>query len=97
MKKSAIAIVILGALAGCVSTQTAVHSFNGYTVEIELYGDTFAYGSEEARQVQLDAARVQAEDVCGSSARFLSRRMEAQPQNGMFYVPSRNLALFQCV
>ena len=95
VKKVFVALTVVS-LAGCVTTESAIHSFNGETVEVELYGDTFAYGSKEDQQAQLDAARLQAEEVCGGNARFLSRRMEAQPQNGIYYVPSRNLALFQC-
>jgi len=62
-----------------------------------LFGDTFAFGTPEQQQQQLDVAKAQAEQVCGGEARYLSRRMDAQPQNGILYVPSRNLALFQCV
>lgn len=87
----------LAMLAGCVSTETSVHSYNGKTVEIELFGDTFAYGSETQKAAQIEAARVKAAEVCGGDAKYLSRRMDAQPQNGIYYVPSRNIALFQCV
>ncbi|UYP69920.1 hypothetical protein OIU14_17275 (plasmid) [Thalassobacter stenotrophicus] len=98
MKKSSAALLVVTALvSGCVvTTETAVHSFNGNSVEVELYGDTFAYGSDEEKAAQIAAAKGQAEEVCGSSAQFLSRRMDAQPQNGIYYVPSKNIALFKC-
>lgn len=63
---------------------------------MELYGDTFAYGSEEQKNAQLAAAKTKAEEVCGGPAKFLSRRMEEKPQNGIYYVPSSNLALYKC-
>lgn len=97
MRRIYISASVLGLLAGCVSTETAVHSYNGKTVEIELYGDTFAYGTAEQKQAQLDVAKAKAEEVCGKPAKFLSRRMDAQPQNGIVYVASRNIALFQCL
>lgn len=97
MKKVVFFVAAFGMLAGCTTTETAVHSYNGNTVEIELYGDTFAYGSPEQQQAQLNAAKAQAETVCKRPANFLSRRMDHQPQHGMYYVPARHIALFQCV
>lgn len=85
------------ALAGCVSTETGVNSFNGSTAEILLYGDTFAFGSPEQKQAQLDAAAVKARDVCGGQVQYLDRRMDAQPQNGFYYVESKNVAIFKCL
>lgn len=82
--------------AGCTTTETTVHSYNGNTVEIELYGDTFVYGSEEQKKAQMASAQTKANEVCGRSAKFLSRRIDHQPQNGMYYVQPRNIALFQC-
>jgi hypothetical protein len=97
MKKLLLGLSFIGTLVGCsISTETAVHSYNGKTVEIELYGDTFAYGTEEQKQAQLNAAQAKATEVCGRNATFLSRRMDHQPQNGIYYVSARNIAIFQC-
>lgn len=87
----------LAMLAGCVSTETGVHSYNGNTVEIALYGDTFALGSADQQQAQIAAAKVKAEGVCGGPAQYLDRRMDHQPQNGFYYVEANHLALFKCV
>lgn len=90
-------VAACAALSGCVTTENAVHSYNGDTAEIELYGDTFAYGSKEDQAAQIEAARVKAAEVCGGPAKFLSRRMDQQPQNGIYYVQARNIALFKCM
>lgn len=90
-------IVTAAALAGCVSTETGVNSFNGSTAEILLYGDTFAFGTQEQKQAQLDAAAVKAQGVCGGPVQYLDRRMDAQPQNGFYYVESKNIAIFKCL
>ncbi|TKD21961.1 hypothetical protein FBT96_07350 [Rhodobacter capsulatus] len=97
MKRTVAAIAVLVVASCDVSTATNVHSYNGNSVEIELYGDTFAFGTEEQQKAQLDVAKAQAEGVCGGPARFLSRRMEEKPQNGIYYVPAANLALFKCM
>lgn len=94
MKFAVLASVTL--LTACVTNESAVRSYNGETVEIELFGDTFAFGTPAQQQAQLDAATVKASETCGKPAKFLSRRMDAQPQNGYYYVPSRNIALFRC-
>ncbi len=97
MKVTVSFIAIVIALTACeVSTETAVYSYNGNTVEIQLYGDTFAYGTDEQKKAQLAVAKAQAEDVCGGPAQYLSRRLESKPQNGIVYVPSADLALFKC-
>ncbi|WP_146161957.1 hypothetical protein [Pseudogemmobacter blasticus] len=97
MRKATLLIAATAILSACnVSTDSAVHAYNGNTVEIQLYGDTFAYGSEAQQQAQINAAQVKAAEVCGGKATFLSRRMDAQPQNGIVYVPSKNIALFKC-
>ncbi len=93
--KSAIIVSTL-ALSACVSAESAVYSYNGQTVEIELYGDTFAFGTAEQQAEQIKVAQAKAADVCGRPAKYLSRRMDEQPQNGYFYVQARNIALFQC-
>ncbi|WP_283177616.1 hypothetical protein [Gemmobacter sp. 24YEA27] len=90
-------LAAMALLAGCVSTETAVHSFNGATAEIEMYGDTFAYGTEEQKQAQIDAAAVKAQATCGSKVQYLDRRMDHQPQNGMYHVAAKNIAIFKCV
>lgn len=87
----------IAALAGCVSTETGVHSYNGSTAEIVLYGDTFAFGSPEQKQAQLDAAAVKAQGVCGGPVQYLDRRMDAQPQNGFYYVEGKLIAIFKCL
>ena len=92
MKKIA-CVVGITMMAGCVSTETGVHSYNGSTAEIEMYGDTFAFGTEEQKQAQINAAKVKAEGVCGGPARYLDRRMDHQPQNGVYYVEAKNIAL----
>jgi hypothetical protein len=92
-----VALVAVGLTACSVTTETAVHSFNGKTVEIELYGDTFAYGNDAQKEAQLAAAKAQAESVCDGPAQYLSRRLEHKPQNGIYYVPASNLALFKCL
>lgn len=96
MRSAVIVSTLVLSLSACVSTESAVHSYNGQTVEIELYGDTFAFGSAEQQQAQIDLAAAKASEVCGRPARFLSRRMDGQPQNGFYYVQARNIALFQC-
>lgn len=96
MKKALVTVAAL-ALAGCVSTETGVHSYNGSTAEIEMYGDTFAFGTEEQKQAQIDAAAVKARNVCGSQVQYLDRRMDHQPQNGIYYVEAKNIAIFKCV
>jgi len=90
-------IVAAAALAGCVTTETGVHSFNGSTAEIVLYGDAFAFGTAEQKQAQLDAAAVKAEAVCGGPVQYLDRRMDAQPQNGFYYVEGKLIAIFKCL
>lgn len=97
MKKSLTISLVILTLGACVSTESAVHSYNGQTVEIELYGDTFAFGTKEQQQQQIDVAQAKAAEVCGRPAKFLSRRMDEQPQNGIYYVEARNIALFQCM
>ena len=96
MKYGLTVSTLLLTLGACVSTDSAVHSYNGQTVEIELYGDTFAFGTKEQQQQQLDVAQAKATEVCGRPAKYLSRRMDEQPQNGIYYVEARNIALFQC-
>lgn len=91
------ALIGIIALAGCASTETGVHSYNGSTAEIVLYGDTFAFGSEEQKQAQLSAATVKAKEVCGSDARYLDRRLDHQPQNGLYHVPAKDIAIFKCL
>lgn len=91
-------VLVAGGLTACsMTTETAVHSFNGKTVEIELYGDIFAYGTDAQKEAQLAAAKTQAEGVCEGPAQYLSRRLEHKPQNGIYYVPASNLALFKCL
>ena len=90
------AFAIVAMVTGCVTTESAVHSYNGQTVEIELYGDTFAFGTVEQQQAQIAVAQAKASEVCGRAATFLSRRLDEQPQNGIYYVPARNIALFKC-
>lgn len=97
MQKIVIIAAIFSTLSACVSTETGVNSYNGSTAEIALYGDTFAFGNDEQKQAQLDAAKVKAEGVCGSPVRYLDRRMDAQPQNGYYYVDSKNIAIFKCL
>mgnify|MGYP000971360022 CR=1 FL=1 len=97
MKSVAVVSAVVVALSGCVSTDSAVHSYNGQTVEIELFGDTFAFGTKEQQQAQIDIAQAKAAEVCGRPAKYLSRRMDEQPQNGIYYVEARNIALFQCM
>lgn len=96
MKALSICAITCLSLTACVSTESAVHSYNGQTVEIELYGETFAFGTPADQQAQIAAAQAKAADVCGRPAKYLSRRMDEQPQNGYFYTPARNIALFQC-
>jgi len=92
-----VAIVALAGLTACVSTETGVHSYNGRTAEIVLYGDAFAFGTAEQKQAQIDAAAVKAQGVCGSKVLFLDRRMDHQPQNGIYYVEAKNIAIFKCL
>lgn len=87
----------LVSVAGCVSTETGVHSYNGSTAEIVLYGDAFAFGTEAQKQAQLDAAKLKAQDVCGGPVRYLDRRLDSQPQNGIYYVEAKNIAIFKCL
>lgn len=95
--KSALPICALAlSLSGCVAADSAVHSFNGNTVEMELIGDVFVYGNQAQQQEQIEIARAKASKVCGKPATFLSRRLDEQPQNGMFYVVPRDIALFKC-
>lgn len=97
MKTTAYLLAITATLAACeVSTESALHSYNGATAEIELYGDTFAYGTEAQKQAQIEAAKVKAQEACGGPAKFMSRRMDHQPQNGIYHVPARNIAIFRC-
>lgn len=84
-------------IAGCVSTETGINSYNGSTAEIILYGDTFAFGTAAQKQAQLDAAKVKAETVCGSPAVYLDRRLDHQPQNGLYQVPAKDVAIFKCM
>lgn len=98
MNKNYQLLLVLVGLAACsVTTETAVRSFNGETVEIELYGDTFAYGTDAQKEAQLAAAKTEAEGVCEGPAKYLSRRLDHKPQNGIYYVPASNLALFKCL
>lgn len=97
MRKAVVVLAATAALAGCVSTETGVHSYNGSTAEIEMYGDTFAFGTEEQKQAQIDAAAVKARNVCGSQVQYLDRRMDHQPQNGIYYVEAKNVAIFKCL
>lgn len=95
--KKALAATTLLAAAGCVSTETGVHAYNGSTAEIIMYGDTFAFGTEDQKQAQIEAAAVKARNVCGSQVQYLDRRMDHQPQNGLYYVEAKNIAIFKCV
>ena len=97
MKPILMVIPFLVASSCMMSTESDVRSYNGDTVEMTLYGDTFSFGSDEQKQAQIEAARVKAAKVCGGNARYLSRRVAHQPQNGIYYVPAENIALFQCV
>lgn len=97
MKKIFLSLGAVAALTACVSTETGVHSYNGSTAEIALYGDTFAFGTEEQKQAHIDAAAVKARSVCGSEVRYLDRRMDHQPQNGIYYVEAKNVAIFKCL
>jgi hypothetical protein len=90
-------ISALAVLGACVSTETAVSSYNGSTAEIAMYGDTFAFGNETQKQEQIDAAALKAESVCGGPVRYLDRRMDHQPQNGIYYVKAKNIAVFKCL
>lgn len=90
------ALAVIAVLAGCASTETGVHAYNGSTAEIEMYGDTFAFGSEAQKQAQIAAAKVKAESVCGGPATYLDRRMDHQPQNGLYQVSAKNIAIFKC-
>lgn len=96
MKNILLSVAALGIIAGCTTTETSVRAYNGNTVEVELLGETFAFGSAENKQAQLDAAQKQATTVCGKAATFLSRRLDSQPQNGMYFVPDRHIALYKC-
>lgn len=95
--KSAFPICVLAfSLSACVAADSAVHSFNGNTVEMELIGDVFVYGTQAQQQEQIDLARTKASAVCGKPAKFLSRRLDEQPQNGVYFVVPRDIALFKC-
>lgn len=97
MRSTAVVSALVLSLSACVSTESDVLSYNGQTAEIELYGDTFAFGTESQQNEQIAAAQAKAAEVCGRPAKFLSRRMDEQPQNYYYYVPPRNIALFKCL